>query len=272
MTFRFCEAVDHRRRDGHPEQRLDELDRDRIDQTRGLEHLVRILRRRTDRGLEERGHLGLEPRLRLELAEALDQLRGLDERVVRDRRHRRVAAPPANAEHERRAHLLGRRREVERLPGELDPIAGALVDRVLGANGVRMLPAEPREPEVDADLLVGGRDEDHVALRLEALARERRHRDRARGHLALHVERAASPDLAVAELAGPRIELPLGRIREHRVRVREEREPRPVAAARDAGDEVRALREPWRTARRRRRSTRGSRAGARPRGSRSRAG
>ena len=150
ITFRFCEAVDHRRRDGHPEERLDELDSDRIDQTRGLEHLVRVLRRRTDRGLEERGHLGLEPRLRLELAEPLDQLRRLDERVVRDRRHRRVAASPANAQHERRAHLLGRRREVERLPGELDPVARALVDRVLGANGVRMLPAEPGEPEVDA--------------------------------------------------------------------------------------------------------------------------
>ena len=104
-----------------------------------------------------------------------------------------------------------------------------------------MLTAQPGEPEVDADLLVGGRDEDHVALRLEALAREGRHRDSARGHLALHVERAATPDLAVAELARPWIDLPLGRVREHRVRVREERQPRPVAGARDPRNEVRTL-------------------------------
>src|SRR5213078_3790840 len=54
---------------------------------------------------------------------------------------------------------------------------------------------------------------------------------------------APSPDLAVTQLAGPRVELPFGGIGEHRVRMREEREPGAVAAARDAGDEVRAFRD-----------------------------
>ena len=105
-----------------------------------------------------------------------------------------------------------------------------------------MLLAEPGEAEVDTDLLVGGRHEDQVACRLEAFARERGDRDRARGDLPLHVERTASPDLSVADLARPGIDLPLGGIGAHRVRVGEQSEARPVAAAGDSSDEVGALR------------------------------
>src|SRR5439155_7950857 len=60
-------------------------------------------------------------------------------------------------------------------------------------------------------------------------------------NLALHVERPAAPDLAVAELAGPRIDLPLGPIRDDRVRVQEENQARPAAPAGQARDEVRPL-------------------------------
>src|SRR5205807_4234505 len=44
--------------------------------------------------------------------------------------------------------------------------------------------------------------------------------------------------------ARPRVDLPLGRVREDRVRVREEEEPRPVAAARYPRHEVGALGNP----------------------------
>jgi hypothetical protein len=153
-----------------------------------------------------------------------------------------VAATPTDTEYEGRAHLLGGRREVERALADLHAVTGTLVERVLGANRLRMLRAEPGEPDVDADLLVGRSDEDQVPAGTEPLARERRHRHSARRDLSLHVERAAAPDLAAAELARPGIDLPLGRVREHRVGVREEREPGPVARAGNPRDEVGPLR------------------------------
>ena len=94
--------------------------------------------------------------------------------------------------------------------------------------------AEPREADVDADLLVGGRGEDEVARRLEALPRERGDRDRGGRHLALHVERAAAPD-AARRGASPDhgIDRPLLRVGDDGVGVAEEQEAR--ARRRDPG-------------------------------------
>ena len=104
-----------------------------------------------------------------------------------------------------------------------------------------MLLAQPRQPVADADLLVGGRDEDQVTRRLKAFASEGGDRDGARRDLALHVERAAPPDLAVTKLARPRIDLPLRSIRHDGVRVREQQQAGPAAPAGQARDEVRPL-------------------------------
>jgi hypothetical protein len=101
--------------------------------------------------------------------------------------------------------------------------------------------AEPLEPIACADLLVGGRREDEVARRAEPLAGERGDRDRVRRHVRLHVERAATPDLAAAHLAGERVHRPFGRVGEDDVRVAEQEQGRPVARAPDPGDDVRAL-------------------------------
>jgi hypothetical protein len=54
---------------------------------------------------------------------------------------------------------------------------------------------------VEVDLLVGCGDEDEVTGGLEAFAGERRDRHCARGYFPLHVERTATPDLAVADRA-----------------------------------------------------------------------
>ena len=225
------------------EQRLDDLGRRRVDRTRRLEGVAGRRSRAADRR-EEPLHLRDQARLRLEGGDPLDVARGLDERVVRDRGQRRVAAPAGDAQDEGRAQLLGRGAEVVRAPGDLDAVAGALVDGVLAAHGLGVLAAEPGEPEVGvvAHLLVGGGGEDQVAARLEPLARERGDRDRARRHLALHVQRPASPHLPVANLARPGVDGPLGRIGQDRVRVREEQQPRPVAAPTDPRHEVRPLR------------------------------
>src|SRR5437868_14781782 len=100
-----------------------------------------------------------------------------------------MAAAAVNDQPEGRAHLLGCRAEIEdTAAAEVDPIACALVDAVVRANGVGMLAAQPREAEVVADLLVGRRGEDQVAARLEPLARQRGDRNRIRRDLSLHVE------------------------------------------------------------------------------------
>ena len=73
---------------------------------------------------------------------------------------------------ERRGHLLGDRQQIERTPAELDAVAGALVQRVLGAHSLGVLLAEPGEAEVFAHLLIRRGHEDQIACRLETLARE----------------------------------------------------------------------------------------------------
>src|SRR5439155_22120628 len=108
-----------------------------------------------------------------------------------------------------RAHLLRDRAQPDVASPHLDALAAAFVEREVRTHGVGMLLAEPRQPDAGADLLVGRRDEDHVACGTEAVARERRERDRGRGDLALHVERAASPYLAVDELAAEGVSVPL---------------------------------------------------------------
>src|SRR5204862_5213807 len=77
--------------------------------------------------------------------------------------------------------------------------------------------------------------------RLEGFTGERRQRDCARGDLALHVERAAPPDLAVSQLTAERVRRPLRRIRQHYIRVGQNQETRTVAASGQTCDEVRPL-------------------------------
>ena len=98
--------------------------------------------------------------------------------------------------------------------------------------------------EPGADLFVGSRREDEVPCGLEALTRERGQRHRARGDLSLHVECAATPHLAVAQLAAERIRAPFGCVGQHDVGVRKEEQRGPVAATADACDEVGALGHP----------------------------
>src|SRR6476659_6649030 len=99
-----------------------------------------------------------------------------------------MAGAAAHMDPERRGLLLRDRTFVDRraVP-EHEAAAPTFVDREVAANRVRMLPAEPGEAEIVA--------------RPEPVARERSDRHGVRGNLPLHVERAASPDLAVAQLA-----------------------------------------------------------------------
>ena len=72
------------------------------------------------------------------------------------------------------------------------------------------------------------------------LAGERDERHGGRRDVALHVERAATPHLAVDEVARPGVARPLGGVGEHRVGVRHQQEARAVASGKPR-DEVRPL-------------------------------
>jgi hypothetical protein len=104
--------------------------------------------------------------------------------------------------------------------------------------------AEPRQAEVLADLLIRTRDEQHVPRRLEPFAGERGERHGARGHLALHVERATAPHMPVLHRAAPRIRRPLARVSWNRVGVRQQHQRRAVAPAAQPRDQVGPVRNP----------------------------
>ena len=208
---------DHRRRERERKQRLDRLGGERVERAQPLQHLIGR-RPLAEHDIEEACDLRPDRGLGPIGGQLLDQRRRLHERVVGDPRHRGVAAAAVHGDPEGRAHLLRGGAEIEDAAAELDPLAAALVDRVVDPDGVGMVLAEPLEAVVVADLLVGRGDEDEIARRREALAGERGDRDGARRDLVLHVERAAPPDVVVGEVAGPRVARPLGRDRRRRCR------------------------------------------------------
>ena len=108
-----------------------------------------------------------------------------------------------------------------------------------------------RAPIVGARLLVGG-DRPPSARRAAGRQPEPRQRlaagDLARD-LALHVERAAAPDVPVAQLALPRVDAPLDGLREHGVDVAEQAQGRSRRLAAQARDQVRPLLRRLRAAR-----------------------
>src|ERR1019366_10168791 len=100
----------------------------------------------------------------------------------------------------------------------VDDPAAALVHEVVAADLLGMGLGEPLRALGAAGLLVDQRDDEQRARRrAPAAAREGAGRGHLRRGLRLHVERAAAPDEAALELAGPRAMRPLGRRREHGV-------------------------------------------------------
>ena len=117
-----------------------------------------------------------------------------------------------------------------------------LRERVVAAQ-IGPLAHEPAHADlVRPVLLVGLGDQQHVAVRDVAAAREHREGDGARGRLALHVERATAPEVAVAHLARERRHRPVGRVGVDDVGVAGERERRAGAAAAHPRDQVGAPR------------------------------
>src|SRR2546430_11449903 len=83
---------------------------------------------------------------------------------------------------------------------------------------------KPASTDAASDLLVRRGEEDHVALERYAGALEREQRHELRDRLALHVERAAAPDVPVLHDARERGDRPVLRARKHDVHMVEQDE------------------------------------------------
>ena len=93
-------------------------------------------------------------------------------------------------------------------PSAQDEALARLVDRVVGAQ-VGALRDDERQPDAGAALLLVRLGDQHeVAARADAAARDQREREHVADGLALHVERAASPDVAVLHDALERVDAP----------------------------------------------------------------
>ena len=165
--------------------------------------------------------------------ERLEQRAGLEERVVRGVWIGRVAAAAMETKPERRGHLLARCAEVVDPAAEDAALAASLVQsevrraRVSGCS--RASHDVPKSRPTSSSAV---EREEEIAREPGALARERGEGDGGRRDMALHVERAATPDLAVDEVARPGVSRPLGRVRE-----------RPCRCAPSAGGSGRRPRE-----------------------------
>src|SRR2546430_7457931 len=82
------------------------------------------------------------------------------------------------------------------------------VEEELGVlDVVAVMLDKPASTDAASDLLVRRGEEDHVALERHAGALEREQRHELRDRLALHIERAASPDVPVLHDARERVEI-----------------------------------------------------------------
>ncbi len=135
--------------------------------------------------------------------------------------------------------LLGHLDRVEAPAAEVDGGAAELAERVADPlELLRMLLDEKSRPEVAAVLLVAQHREHEVAGRrpLRVRADERVHEH---GDAGLHVERTATPDHPVVDVRGERRMRPLLAGGGDHVDVSVEQQRRRLAAAGDAGDQVR---------------------------------
>ncbi len=126
------------------------------------------------------------------------QLGQVRHRVVAHLGHRRVAGLAERHQPHRAGALLADAEGQHGPPvDQLQPLAGALVDRHRRPD-VGPLLEQPTHADVGAAvLLVGDREEPQVAAGPEALPGQRRHRDRPGRDLVLHVDGAAAPQPAV---------------------------------------------------------------------------
>ena len=171
-----------------------------------------------------------------ELAEARNRFAAVDERAVTTR--------PADRRLQPADLLLDDLDRIEALPADQDARAAELAEPVADAGEeLGMLFGEEARALVAAVFLVGEDDEYEVAGQRDVLPLRPQERVHEHRDAALHVERAAAPDVPVDEPALERRVRPALPARGDDVDVALEEQRRRVAAL-EPGDEVRPARHP----------------------------
>ena len=151
--------------------------------------------------------------------------------------HGAVAGAPLRHQPQPERPLLRRRhREHGPLhPEQLRRAAAALVDDVLRRQRLGVIRFEPLDAARPPRLLVRHRQEHDVARQRQARALQQQHRDQLGHAQPLHVERAAPPDLAVADDARERLLVPVLALHGHHVGVIEQHQRLLAAVAAQDG-------------------------------------
>ncbi|CAB4341496.1 unannotated protein [freshwater metagenome] len=138
--------------------------------------------------------------------------------------------------------LLSNANPVEPLVAKFEESAGALVERVVAANQLGVVLAEPGDAVGSAGLLVNDANDQEVAVgRTPTAVRQLNPCCHLGRRLRLHVERATAPKFSIDHIAAPGVMRPLVRIGEHRVAVREQAERWAVGGSTQPRDEIRPL-------------------------------
>ncbi|CAB4940281.1 unannotated protein [freshwater metagenome] len=179
-------------------------------------------------------------RLGLALADAAQEFTEQGHRVLPECRHRRVAGLAVRIDPDGAGALLAHGHLDDQptvAQGERE--AATLVEGEVGGD-VRPLVDQPVHADLGrAVLLVGDDEQEQVAAATPARASQGGERRGPCGHLVLHVDRAASPQVAViVEDSGEGWVCPVARVGGDDVAVPDEGERRPATRSGDASEEV----------------------------------
>jgi hypothetical protein len=184
----------------------------------GVGRVERLPGERADAGQELLNGFGQDQRETVPF-EAVDGGGQLGHGVV-GVQHRAVPGGAARRQAQPQHALLGGLDQVGPGAAERDREAADLAQR-LGRAGeeLRLVLDQPARPDHAAGLLVGEKSEDHIprgygVVALELARDGESHRDHA-----LHVDRAAAPHVAVADLPGEGMHRPVGGVGRHHVEV-----------------------------------------------------
>jgi len=249
-VHRLAAGVDDGRREGEAVERRQQVGRPPV----GLEELGKgrpggafVEQPRTQGGVGDQqldvlaGH-SVEAQTRLVVVERAHHIGGTHHRVAAPQRHRGVTRFAADHHAKLRGALLTDVQLVEPpAAGHVQKLPAALVEQIVAAHQVGALRAQPARPADGAVLFVGLGHEDDLAGEVAALVGQACHHHAEGSQQVLHVDRAATPHVAIFDNTGEGRLGPVLGGRRHHVFVGHEHEAGTGTRAGKRGDEATPL-------------------------------